>query len=198
MKTITKDILTAAKFASTDESRPVLTAVKVTDKGYAATDSYKLVMIKHKGADIKEFPVIPNAQEVKELPEPLLIPAAALLKKLKFPTSKTLPILGEGLLCNAEKGSVAIATTDLETATTLQFRTIDGTFPEYQKIMPTGEPVVTIMLDAKLVTECMAAFLDGETNQVRLDLYGETEPMIMTGKSENNDHIKALLMPCKI
>lgn len=195
MKTITKDIIKAAKFASTDKDRPILTAVKITDKGYAATDSYKLIMIKNKGADINDFPIVNNTEPVKEISKPLLIPAKDILAKLKFPKNKNLSILEGGLLCNETDKLLSIATTDLETSNILQLHKVEGDFPEYQKIVPIDKPIASIKVNPTLLIECLEAFTDEKENSVTIDLFGKYQPLIMTGADKTNDHIKALLMP---
>ncbi len=197
MQTITKDILKAAKFASTSKHLPILAAVKITDKGYAATDSYKLIMIKNKGADINDFPIVNNTEPVKEISKPLLIPAKDILTKLKFPKNATLPILESGLLCNETAHTVSIATTDLETANILQLHKTEGDFPEYRKIVPTEQPIASIKVNPALLIECLEAFTDEKENSVTIDLFGAYQPLIITGADKTNDHIKALLMPKK-
>jgi DNA polymerase-3 subunit beta len=103
--------------ASNDESRPVLTGVLLhVDDGQlriAATDSYRLA----------EKTVGPNKQQVR-----LLIPATAMQDLLR--------ILGDGtdtVRITHNDQQVLFEVSDVELIT----RLVDGTYPDYRKLIPT-------------------------------------------------------------
>lgn len=197
MKTLSKDLLLAAKFASKNPSRPVLTSVMVTNEKIVATDSYKLIEITHKTEDSADFPVVPGVKLVQELEAPILLPAKDLLAKLKFPTKAPLLILENGALCNDSEKTIGIVTSDLDTSTTLQFKKVEGNYPDYSHIMPQEPPVQTILMDAELLIEALQAFKDGDTNLVELQFFSNVRPLILLGKATENENKKALVMPRK-
>ena len=197
MKTLSKDLLLAAKFASKNPSRPVLTSVMVTNEKIVATDSFKLIEITHKTEDSADFPTVPGVKLVQELEAPVLLPAKDLLAKLKFPIKAPLPILENGALCNDSEKTIGIVTSDLDTSTTLQFKKVEGDFPDYSRIMPQEPPVQTILMDAEILIEALQAFKDGNTNLVELQFFSDVRPLMLLGKTEENENKKALVMPCK-
>ena len=197
MQTLNKDLLLAAKFASKDPSRPVLTSVMVTNEKIVATDAFKLIEITHKTPGSEDFPIVPGVKLVQELEAPVLLPAKDLLTKLKFPTKAPLPILENGALCNESEKTIGIVTSDLETSTTLQFKKIEGDYPDYSRIMPEEPPTQTILMDAEILIEALQAFKDGNKNLVELQFYTNTKPLMLVGKTTENENKKALAMPCR-
>jgi DNA polymerase III sliding clamp (beta) subunit (PCNA family) len=197
MQTLNKDLLIAAKFASKNPSRPVLTGVLVTNEKIVATDSFKLIEITHKSEDSADFPIVPGVKLVDQLESPVLLPAKDLLAKLKFPAKVPLPILEGGALCNDSENNVGIVTSDLETSTTLQFKKIKGDYPDYTRVMPEKPAVQTILMDAQVLMDALQAFKDDNTNLVELQFFTNLRPLMLVGKSKENENKKALVMPCK-
>ena len=198
MKIINKDLLLAAKFAAQNDLRPVLAGVQVNNDCLVATDSYKLIKIDLKGGEVAEFPTDNKIVKLENVVEPFLLPAAQLLKKLKFAKNKTMPILEGGVLCNDSADKVSIFTTDIKTSNTLEFRKIKGQFPEWERIIPTSEPVASGYFDADLLIEALQA-LKCSTGRsgVKIDLFGFMELAVIKGTETENSHISTYVMPIK-
>lgn len=197
MKTITNDILKAAKFASTDETRPALETVRIDNDFIVATNGYKIIRIKHNGQDLADFPAIDKATKVETLVEPILINAKQLLKKLKFEKSKTLPILETVVLCNETPDFVSLASTDLDTSTVLQFKKCHERYPEYEAIFPKGEPLATTKLDVDKLIDTLQAFKTEGVSYIDVSVFDPRSAVKFTGAVKGNDHIEALLMPIR-
>jgi hypothetical protein len=66
----------------------------------------------------------------------------------------------------------------------------EGEFPAYEKVMPEGEPQITIRLQPQLLKEVAEAY--GKEAYVDMHIYGELKPL----KFENgNKDVTVLLMP---
>jgi len=199
MKTITSDILKVAKIASTNPIRPVLGCVCITDTHLVATDSFKLLEVTRTGHKLDKFPEVgKTSKKVKKIAVPILINAKKLLSKLKFNRNSTLPVLEEAILVNDSCGSIGIATTDLETVTTIEFKKITGHFPGYKQIMPKDNHVSSITVDVNYLIELLTAFKGGTNPYVTLEFRGVEKPLVLIGISELNKNKKGLLMPAKI
>jgi len=194
MKTITKDLLVAAKFASKNPSRPVLNSVMITEDKFVATDSYKLIEITNDGEPVEEFPMVAGVKTVKKLEDPILIPAKDVLKKLKLPKA-TMPILEHAILTNDTDKTISLTTSDLETASTLQLKKIEGNFPDYESVMPKSEPTVTLKFDAKILKETLEAFITKDHQDIELEVRGDNEALIIKGTENSNINKKAMVMP---
>lgn len=130
-----KDFLRAAGLvcfsAATDEGRPVLTGVKTTISKVgvvtAATDGYRLSVLKLKAESLK-------LKEEKEMS--MIIPARSLAEVAR--------IVGEGeekeelLFALTEERNQAIFSSD---GIELSTRLIEGTFPNFEKIIPSSSRV---------------------------------------------------------
>ena len=64
--------------------------------------------------------------------------------------------------------------------------------------MPQEPPVQTILMDAEILIEALQAFKDGNTNLVELQFFSDVRPLMLLGKTEENENKKALVMPCKL
>lgn len=201
MKTITKDLLVAAKFAAKDGIRPVLASVMIDNEKMVATDSYKLIEIKHGANEAKDFPIVEGNTQVESLEKPVLIMAKDVLKKMKFTSVRGLPVLDDAVLANESEKTISLLTTDMETANALQFRKVDGQFPDYERVMPAKdkEPLVTVKLNALLLAEVLAAFESDSyaKNGIELKIYGVLDPIVIEGTEKDNLNKRAMLMPLK-
>lgn len=116
-----------AKFASTDEGRPILTGVQVWNGGYTATDTYRLA---HNGLT----------------PGPLASPTDAFLVPAKVATlmNKALPKDADPrvwAIVEAWDGGAQymVATID---GTQYRTRLIEGEFPNWRNLIPEDQPDV--------------------------------------------------------
>src|SRR3990172_132434 len=152
--------------ASTDEARPVLMGVlmnvekdKVT---MAAADGFRLSVRK--------------AQLSQAAPQPLniIIPARALNELARVSTDGQEPIY---MVLTKNRGQVLFRVKDVEVVSQL----IDGTFPDYQQIIPRNYKSRTLVSTASLLKACKQAeiFAREGSNVARLDIKqskGEMQP----------------------
>jgi DNA polymerase-3 subunit beta len=128
--------------ASTDDARPVLTGVLVTVEGnqvtMAAADGFRLSV---RTAELSE----PAGQSIQAI-----IPARALNELAR--------IAGEGddkvtMALPPGRGQVIFRTKDTELISQL----IEGNFPDFQQIIPTGQNTRTIVSTAEFLKACKQA-----------------------------------------
>ncbi len=148
--------------ASSDEARPVLTGVLVKLEGHhitmAATDGFRI--------SIREDE-IPNAVS---RPIEAIIPARALTELSRIISS------GDEMLIMTfpqERGQVIFHMDDLELASQL----IEGSFPDYQAIVPQTFKTHTLLSTAGLLKACKQAEIIARegTNVARLNIIPETD-----------------------
>lgn len=148
--------------ASTDEARPVLTGVLVKLDGHhitmAATDGFRI--------SIREDE-IPNAVS---RPIEAIIPARALIELSR--------IIGGGdemliMTFPPERGQVIFHMDDIELASQL----IEGSFPDYQAIVPQTFKTHTLLSTSGLLKACKQAEIIARegTNVARLNIIPETD-----------------------
>jgi len=152
--------------ASTDEARPVLMGVLVVVENdkitMAAADGFRL--------SVRHATLSSPASE----PVNVIIPARAL--------SELARIAGDGdesiaMVVPKGRGQVVFRVKDAELVSQL----IDGTFPDYQQIIPRGYKSRTLVSTASLLKACKQAeiFAREGSNVARLDIkaaQGEMEP----------------------
>jgi DNA polymerase III sliding clamp (beta) subunit (PCNA family) len=201
---ISKTSTLVHSFAAKDKARPEITGVLLTPDGtMAATDSYSLAEIKMKSMPKDDdFPLVAGHEQPVPLTSPVIIPAKFVASLgQSIPINAGLPILEYAALAKADENFVQFVTTDLETSQDHLTRKIDGQFPDYEKVLPKGKPVVEVTLNheylfqaAKLLTQ----FNKGRgVKMVKLSIYQPNEPVIMT--SETNEHTaKVVLMPLMV
>jgi DNA polymerase-3 subunit beta len=152
--------------ASTDEARPVLMGVLVIVENdqitMAAADGFRLS--------------VRNATLAASAPESVnvIIPARALSELARIAVEGDEPI---SMVVPKGRGQVVFRAKDVELVSQL----IDGTFPDYQQIIPRGYKSRTLVSTASLLKACKQAeiFAREGTNVARLDIkpaQGEMEP----------------------
>src|SRR5688572_6435625 len=152
--------------ASTDEARPVLMGVLMNiDKDkviMAAADGFRLSVRKA----VLSNPA-PN-------PINIIIPARALNELARVATDSEEPI---HMVVPKQRGQVLFRVKDVEVVSQL----IDGTFPDYQQIIPRNYKSRTLVSTASLLKACKQAeiFAREGSNVARLDIKqskGEMQP----------------------
>jgi len=152
--------------ASTDEARPVLMGVLViveNDKiTMAAADGFRLS--------------VRSATLSAPAPEPvnIIVPARALSELARIASDGEEPI---SMVVPKGRGQVVFRVKDAELVSQL----IDGTFPDYQQIIPRSYKSRTLVSTASLLKACKQAeiFAREGTNVARLEIkpaQGEMEP----------------------
>jgi len=162
-----KDMIHQVAFAaSTDEARPVLMGVLVTVDGdqitMAAADGFRLSV---RSATLSA----PAPQPVN-----IIVPARALSELARIASDADESI---SMVVPKGRGQVVFRVKDVELVSQL----IDGTFPDYQQIIPRSYKSRTLVSTASLLKACKQAeiFAREGSNVARLDIkaaQGEMEP----------------------
>ena len=77
----------------------------------------------------------------------------------------------------------------------------EGTYPEYNQIIPQGEPVLEIGVNPQFLIDALKGFLKSDPEMVRLRFHDTNKPMELFGKIETKDGTTpgyALIMPMHI
>lgn len=152
--------------ASTDEARPVLMGVLVIVEGdqitMAAADGFRLSV---RSATLST----PASQPVN-----IIVPARALSELARIASDGEETI---SMVVPKGRGQVVFRVKDAELVSQL----IDGTFPDYQQIIPRSYKSRTLVATASLLKACKQAeiFAREGSNVARLDIkaaHGEMEP----------------------
>lgn len=168
--------------ASTDEARPVLQGVLIQVDGeqitLAAADGFRLSVRK---ADLSQ----PAAQSVS-----VIVPARALNELARVITDGENELL---MLVPKGRGQVIFRCGDVELVSQL----IEGTYPDYQSIIPRSYQTRTLVSTAALLKACKQAeiFAREGINEARLNIKPASDPSLPgevevtafseeTGKSE--------------
>ena len=152
--------------ASTDEARPVLMGVLVIVEGdqitMAAADGFRLSV---RSASLSE----PASEPVN-----IIVPARALSELARIASDGEEAI---SMVVPKGRGQVVFRVKDAELVSQL----IDGTFPDYQQIIPRSYKSRTLIATSSLLKACKQAeiFARDGSNVARLDIkaaHGEMEP----------------------
>ena len=181
-----------ARFADKSERRPELAAVFFKKDMVVATDTFRLLEISTP-ANVKpeEFP------DAMRGFSPFLVDARA-VSKLKIPKHKTLPALEYAAIKHLDKDNATFLTVDdtLSQSTTTA-RVVDGTFPDYEAIFPSGAPVLEITINGKLLAELLNTLSKlNKMSSVKLKLYGTEKPIALFAENDTQ-RARALLMPVR-
>jgi len=164
---LTKDQRAVANAATKEEIRPVLHCVHIRKGLIEATDGFLLVQkkIEYEG----EEKILLDTESVKRLKD------HRVTKRVVFSSTdgKRFEVLGQDV-----------------TVLTGQ----SGTFPDLDKLIPSGEPVFKIALSRKLLKKLISA-LDDSDVPVRFKFYGEHSPVKVEIPTEDT---LAVLMPKEV
>lgn len=191
--------LEVAKVAAKDSAKPELNGVFFTPQKSVATDSFRLLEISTpSGVKPEDFPVCQGKSAMRGF-RPFIAPASevAKLKIIGNKATASLPILNHIAVSFRDEHQVSFLTTNLEVAETKTMRLIDGTFPPYEQVIPQGQPVLEINLNAAYLAE-LATIL-GKFNRlmsVKFKFYGNDKPVLMEAGNEIQKG-RALLMPIR-
>ena len=204
MRLSKRQLATVAKFKSDEDSRYALTAYQVKPSGETqATNGHWLAVYKPALAETDETdaPVIPGVPVPAPLVAPVLVPQQVWADASKaVPKKCYVPILaGAFLRHNGE--ACYIATTDLELPRVQRFAPVIGTFPKTDSVIPSGEPVAMVTLDAhylRNIADAAIAMQGAKNSEVRLQIYADAEhgprPVTFHVKAEK-DELLVVLMP---
>ena len=168
----------ALKIASKKEVKPEIAGVLFTKDATIATDSFRLIKISTpKNGNIEDFPS--NITPLKDF-QPFIIPAKALkdFKIAKTENTRTIPILENAVITEITPTTATLTSTDLDTVNKKEFYTIDGEYPDWERIIPTAEPVASFTIKGDYLAELLAilAKLDPK-KEVKVKFYGKDMPI---------------------
>jgi len=185
------------KFASKSETRPELAGVFFKTDRVVITDGFRLIeMTVPSDIKIEDYPKVQGKSAMRGF-KPFIISAKE-LSKIKIPKNKTLFILNNIAVNYVDDQRVELMTTNLETADIKSFKRIDGQFPDYEKIFPTGEVKAEISCNGEMLAEMLEVMskLDNNNKTVKIKFYGDNIPLVLEAKN-NNQEARSLLMPLR-
>lgn len=194
---VSKALLSTAAVASKDDSRPLLTCIRVYKEKdtivSVATDGYILAEVIETTLPDAEFPELPFKMHEGTEPQAVLVPATTAKKMISaIKKSDTLPVLNYAIL-----GAEAISTTDLEETTTLQFRSPEGNYPEYRELIEREEKKVykTTKVNPKYLKQVLAMFKDDY--DVEISISDDRQAPVFIRSESNGIKKTAVVMPLK-
>jgi len=196
---LTKAELNLAKLASKEESRYSLRGIAVQPKETVVTNGHYLVTVQHSGLSEENYPVTAGLEHKKlvdgKVSETVLVSSESALDAAKALNKKTsIPILATAAL-GTDKN---LYVNNLDSVQSFK-HSMEGKFPVWQSIVPTGKPKAEIVLNANYL-ELLAKFIrensTGAIPVVRLTIYGD-KTAIRLDTPSGEQAIMALLMPVR-
>ena len=189
--------LEVAKIASDSEMRPELASVMFTKDKTVATDSFRLIEISvDKEQAPESFAKLCEKRGGSSMlgMKPFLAPAK-LLKDIKIPSGKNFPLEGYVGIKHLDEQGVEFITAGESGVELKRMKRVEGTFPAYEAIFPTGEPKIEIRLNGDYLAELLTILAKIDQNRgVVMKIYGELKPIVLeadNGKQKG----RAMLMP---
>lgn len=189
--------LSVAKMASkSTATRPELTGVYFKRDRTVATDGVCLLeMTTPTGLDIADWPKVKGITAMRGC-SPFIVKASMLAERVKLPKKASLPILECAAISHIADGHfVEFITTDLETTNRNRIAQIDGTFPDYEKIFPTGEPVAEITVNAEAFAGLLTV-MSKLKNKVKISFHSKDKPLVLWCE-DNQQQARGLMMGMK-
>lgn len=191
--TLNKRHLALTEFVSKDGIRPVLTGVYVDPKrGVAvATDGFALLEMPLGKLDAGDFP--PTAGAGSEPMKEGIIPASAVVAAVKaLPKRTALPALNNIRLTGDGNGRAALTTNDLEMARDSWVTLIDGTFPNYNQLVPKrlkrgNKKAREVTLSLAILTKLVRAMAAMGADMVRLQVTAHDHPVRLDIRYEDGE-----------
>lgn len=198
MRLIKKEKLAVKEAASIDKTKYILNGVMIeeTEKGVktTATDEHILAIVEGPTDDAKKYPAVPVLESFKNSNTKAVIPIEAVNKAVKSISKRNrLPLLdnvavklndNEGLLC----------TTDLDNATPIVTRLIEGTYPAVDNVIPKGGTKFQISFSPEIVGKIAKIGKDFGAKSLTLEFTEPLSPVKVTGKN-GDDVLTVVAMP---
>lgn len=189
--------LSVAKIASKSEMRPEIAGVYFSKDKTVATDGVRLLEVRTPSdVKVEDFPMVDGKAAMRGV-QPFIVPARS-VREIKIPKKTNLPICQNVAIKHLDDKRVEFLTTDLETAKITTARRVEGKFPDYEAIFPTGEPAAQVVVNGELLAELVEimAKVGGATKSVRVKFYGPEKPIVLEA-GELNQKARGLLMPIR-
>lgn len=191
---ISKQHLLTLHTAGKDDSRPMLTQIKVFKEGKevvaVSTDSYILSEVREETPDDADFPLAPEDMQGSVIADEYYLTTGNAKKLKRFMKGdKVLPILGY-----AQVHKDGVFATNLDASIKLYAKPVEGQYPDYQKLIPKENRKAQITLDPKLLNRALEVF--GSDHSITIDIGEALEPVVM----RNNDSLTkkmVIVMPLK-
>lgn len=197
-----RDTLKAAACgASTDETRPALCGVRLEGNGRAvSTDGCVLIVVESPAMPAEEFPAVPGSPFTFQS-EPVTVPVKPLLEAAKAtPRNGTLPVLHH-VAVGAVEGrpdAVRLVATDLDRFADSTVKALDRFYPDYQKVIPTGDPVVTIGFRVDVFEKVLKALKLGGATTFSLAIRTPLGAAVFESVGCLDRKLSGLVMPCRL
>lgn len=192
---ISKNHLLTLHTAGKDDSRPMLTQIKVFKEGKevvsVSTDSYILSEVREETPDDADFPLAPEDMQGSVIANEYYMPVSN-AKKIKpfMKGDKVLPILGY-----AQVHKDGVFATNLEQSIKLYAKPVEGNYPDYQKLIPAQERKAQVTLDPKLLKRALEVF--GTDHSITIDIGEPLEPVVMRNNDNTQTKKLVIVMPLK-
>lgn len=183
-----------ARFAGTKDARYMLNGVMVTPDHTVGTDVHMLCKLAHQSEHkADDFPACGQSTGEPEEIRPFVVDAEAWAKVAKqIPKPRrhnSMPILSHALLDTIaanKNGSVPLYVTDLENPQTISLKKMDGTYPDYERVIPKGEPEYTICVNPAYLEKIGKAYKDLGARTVDIALHGRLRPVVFKRSDKLN------------
>jgi hypothetical protein len=201
MKTLTKgNILGLIPIADKKTLRPALHGLYFDGETITATDSYKLIRVKHAGMKSEDFPILENVLPRHTIEKPFILNIDD-LKKVKFENNKYLPILSTAIFANETEDDISIVSTDLSCNSVTKIKKTNADYPNVDAVIPNDEPKDAVGIDLKHLIPLLKAMQDNGCEQIKIETRGKDKPVIIKGAVFVNHELKmngdvlGLIMP---
>lgn len=200
-------------FAGKDDARYILNGVRITPTETVATDGHRLCILTHRpGFTPEEFPAVGQHEPPAPLAQPVTVTADDLravgealkaslraLKKAKGRGAARFPVLQHAYLdAGAVNGHVPFYVTDGQTPRTFAPKPMEGTFPDWGRVLPSEPPHAVVRLNAAYLRDAAQAALDlcgkEAPASVTVELRGELAPVVFRAEHEGQT-LTLLTMP---
>lgn len=184
--------LNCLKVTSKNYTRPELACVFFKEDKTVATDGYTLVeMSTPLGFTTKDYAIV-NGKRAMRGCKPFLADRES-LKSIKLHKNAPMPVLSTFSISHRDEKKIEFMLPG--TPAIQEGKTVDGKFPDYERVFPQGNPVVEITLNVdylKNVIEVMGAL----NSQVTFKVFGSELPVVLECSTQNQ-YARGMVMPIK-
>lgn len=204
---LNKHNLNIAALCSKEDSRFSLNSIQVTRDYTAETDGHQLMMVTRPKVEegMMPDPELNRGFAMGAGQKDFLLPASVALElSKKLPRKPLVPVFENAVVQSEGKSPDAVLAYadkrgDIQT---MRSKKPEGTFPDFQRIMPKVEAsTFQIGLNVQLLKGIAAqfvSFLEGQkTPAVRCYFKSATEAVLIEAENEEGQKMTAVLMPCR-
>jgi hypothetical protein len=196
--------LTVGELASKDKGRLNIHGVYVCPLVTVATDGHCLGAVTTPDVNPDDYPTVDcgGIGTPTDYPPPAVIPSHAVtaaLRNIPKKAAKRIPVLANVVVVG-DNGSRRLVTTDLDATYPVDVRTVDGAdFPDWQRVIPTEPPTLTIGFNADLMARVCATAAKMGAKGMRFSFTDDTHAVTITADlPETGQSALFLVMPMRI